>query len=174
VLMEVVWATGDVSIPSCLLVQVELPFAVAGHLRVRHRRGRFLLEPLEDALIPGEFREEGFDPLEPEAARLGRDFRCDWAPLGTDTTATTPATTDGLSPRVLLTDRLIEFLRTNHDVMVAIVGRSLWIILTRRLEAFERRVPTAEDLRHWQEAWEAVRDVELVTREVLAAARVRT
>jgi hypothetical protein len=172
--MEVVWATGDVSIPSCLLVQVELPFAVAGHLRVRHRRGRFLLEPLEDALIPGEFREEGFDPLEPEAARLGRDFRCGWAPLGTDTTATTPATTDGLSPRVLLTDRLIEFLRTNHDVMVAIVGRSLWIILTRRLEAFERRVPTAEDLRHWQEAWEAVRDVELVTREVLAAARVRT
>jgi hypothetical protein len=172
--MDVVWATGDHDIPSCLFAQVEMPFAVAGHLRIRHSGSRFLLEPLENALIPGNFRKEGFAPLEADAARLGRGFRCDWAQLATDTTAPDAAPAlEGLSPRVLLTDRLFDFLRANLDVMVAAVGRSLWIVVTRRMEAFESRVPTADDLELWQKAAAAVRDVELVAREVLAAASVR-
>ncbi|MET0556010.1 MAG: hypothetical protein ABW221_23425 [Vicinamibacteria bacterium] len=171
--MDVVRATSEDDIPSCLFARVELPFAVAGHLRIRHGKARFILETVEDALVPS-FREEGFEPLEPERTRLGRGFRCDWAPAGTDATAPdAPTPADALPPRAVLTDRLLEFLGTNDDVMFAVVGRSLWVIVTRQLEVFERRLPTTDDLALWQKAASAVADVELLTREVLAAGAIR-
>jgi hypothetical protein len=171
--MDVFRATGDDDISSSLFAQVELPFAVAGHLRIRHGKARFILETVEDALVPS-FREEGFEPLEPERTRLGRGFRCDWAPGAIDATAPdAPTPADALPPRAVLTDRLLEFLGTNEDVMVAIVGRSLWVIVTRQVEVFERRLPTVDDLALWQKAAFAVADVELVAREVLAAGSAR-
>jgi hypothetical protein len=171
--MEVFRAMPDDDHPSCLFVQVEMPFAVTGHLRIRHGKARFILETVEDALVQN-FREEGFEPLEPERTRLGRGFRCDWAPGATDPTAPdAPTPADALPPRAVLTDRLLEFLGTNEDVMFAVVGRSLWVVVTRQLEVFERRVPTMDDLPLWQKAAFAVADVELVAREVLAAGSVR-
>jgi hypothetical protein len=96
----------------------ELPFAVAGHLRIRVPR------------TTHGFHEwiDGFEP-EPEAeARLSAEHAVDVAPAGsTPAGAEAPTETAGIAPQLLLTDALFDALRPIETGELAAAGRSLWI-----------------------------------------------
>jgi hypothetical protein len=100
------------------VVRFELPFAVAGHLRIRVPRTTHGFHEWMD----------GFEP-EPEAeARLSAEHAIDVAPPGSTPAGAEAATeTGGISPQLLLTDALLDALRSIEPGELAIAGRSLWI-----------------------------------------------
>jgi hypothetical protein len=154
----------DADLPACWLARVELPFVVAGHLRV-HRR---------TMATPGIFWRDAFEPLEEEARRLGRGWNVELGPLGVGTEDGIASPPPGSVPTAaLLTPGLVAVLRDREDIQVAVTARTLWILVHRQLAAFDFQVPDLEDVHRWKKAVPAMQDVELVTHEVLAAAGVR-
>lgn len=151
----------DADLPDCWLAKVELPFVVAGHLRIQ----RWTMT------TPGVFWRDGFERLEDDSRRLGRGWNVELAPLGvgTDEGAVAPPA-GSVPPAALLTDGLFAVLRDRADVHLAATGRTLWIIIERQTLAFDFQVPNLEAVRRWKKAAVAMQDVEAVTREVLAAA----
>jgi hypothetical protein len=155
----------DSDVPACWLVRVELPFVVAGHLRI-HRW---------TMTTPGILWREDFERLEDDSRRLGRGWNVELGPLGVGTAEGFAAPPPGsVPPRVLLTDGLFAALRDRQDVRLAAAGRTLWILVDRQLVAFDHQVPDLEDVHRWKKAVPAMQDVEAVTGEVLAAATVRS
>jgi hypothetical protein len=144
------------------VVRIDLPFVLAGHVRI-HRRTK---------LDPGRFWREGFEPLEEESRRLGAHV--EMGPLGLGSEEGLAAPPPGaVPPGAVLTDGLFDVLRECPDVSVAAAGRTLWIVIEREIHAFDDRVPDEGQVDRWHQAAIAMQDVEDVTREVLAAAGVR-
>jgi hypothetical protein len=155
----------DSDVPACWIVRVELPFVVAGHLRI-HRW---------TMTTPGIFWRDDLESLEDDSRRLGRGWHVELGPLGLGTDEGLAAPPAGsVLPGVLLTDGLFAVLRDRQDVQLAVAGRTLWIMVLRQLQAFDSQVPDFEDVHRWKKAVPAMQDVEAVTREVLAAAAVRS
>lgn len=100
------------------VVRFELPFAVAGHLRIRVPRTTHGFHEWMD----------GFEP-EPQAeARLSAEHAVDVAPPGSTPAGTeAPTETSGMAPQLLLTDALLDALRSIEPGELAVAGRSLWI-----------------------------------------------
>jgi hypothetical protein len=154
----------DADLPTCWLVRVELPFVLAGHLRIQ----RWTMA------TPGIFWRKEFERLEDESRRLGRGWNVELGPLGVGTEEGLAAPPPGsVPPGVLLTEGLFAVLRDREDVQLAATGRTLWILVVRRLAAFDHQVPDVEDVHRWKKSVTAMQDVEAVTREVLAAGGVR-
>lgn len=144
------------------VVRIDLPFVLAGHVRI-HRRTK---------LDPGRFWREGFEPLEEESRRLGAHV--EMGPLGIGSEEGLAAPPPGaVPPGAVLTRGLFGVLGERRDVSVAAAGRTLWIVIEREIHAFDDRVPDEGHVDHWRKAVAAMQDVEAVTREVLAAAGVR-
>jgi hypothetical protein len=145
------------------VVRVELPFVLAGHVRI-HRRTK---------LDPGRFWREGFEPLEEESRRLGAHV--EMGPLGIGSEEGLAAPPPGaVPPGAVLTHGLFVVLGERRDVSVAAAGRTLWVVVERAIHAFDDRVPDEGLVDRWHQAAIAMQDVEDVTREVLAAAGVRS
>lgn len=154
----------DANLPACWLVRVELPFVVAGHVRI-HRR---------TMATPGIFWDDAFERLEDESRRLGRGWHVELGPLGVGTDEGIASPPPGsVPPAVLLAAGLFTVLRDREDVRIAATARTLWILVERPLIAFDFQIPDLEDAHRWKKAAVAMQDVEDVTREVLAAASVR-
>jgi hypothetical protein len=145
------------------VVCIDLPFALAGHVRI-HRRTK---------LDPGRFWREGFEPVEEGDRRIGGGAHVEVGPLGIGSDEGLAAPAGAVPPDVVLTDGLFGVLRGRPDVWVAAAGRTLWIVFERSIHAFDSRVPGGDDVLRWRKAAVAMQDVEAVTREVLAAAKVR-
>ena len=154
----------DADLPDCWLAKVELPFVVAGHLRIQ----RWTMA------TPGLFWRDGFEPLEDDSRRLGRGWNVELAPLGVGTDEGVVAPPAGsVPPGTLLTDGLFLVLRDRPDIRLAATGRTLWILVHRQTLAFDFQIPDLEAVHRWKKAAGAMQDVEAVTREVLAAGGVR-
>jgi hypothetical protein len=154
----------DADLPACWLARVELPFVVAGHVRI-HRR---------TMTTPGIFWRDDFERLEDDSRRLGRGWNVELGPLGVGTDEGIASPPPGSVPSaVLLSAGLFAVLRDREDVQIAATARTLWILVERQLVAFDFQVPDLEDVHRWKKAAVAMQDVEAVTREVLAAASVR-
>jgi hypothetical protein len=146
------------------MAEVELPFVLDGHVRI-YRRTK---------MTPGLFWNDGFDRLEDESRRLGSGWKVEQGPLGVGTDeGVGPAPPGAIPPAVLLTEGLLAVLRDRPDIQVAATARTLWVYVVRSIMAFDSQVPSQYDLPRWKKAAVAMQDVELVTREVLAAAGVR-
>jgi hypothetical protein len=157
----------DAARPAHWMAEVELPFVLDGHLRI-HRR---------TMMTPGAglFWNDGFDRLEDESRRLGSGWKVEQAPLGVGTDEGVGTAPPGaIPPTVLLTEGLFAVLRDRQDIWIAATARRLWIFVERSIMAFESSVPSQGDVPRWKRAAVAMQDVEAVTREVLAAAGVRS
>jgi hypothetical protein len=154
----------DSNLPAGWVVRVELPFVVAGHVRI-HRR---------TMMTPGIFWSDDFERLEDDSRRLGRGWHVELGPLGVGTDEGIASPPPGsVPPAMVLSAALFAVLRDREDVQVAATARTLWILVERQLVAFDFQVPDPEDAHRWKKAAVAMQDVEAVTREVLAAASVR-
>gem|GEM_PF-4135829 len=145
--------------PVSWIVRVELPFGIAGHLRIRSMAH----------LGPGRSWSAGFEKHSVASKRLGAGYSIDSAPQGTglDKSVVTPPK---LVPiEALFSNALFDQLRAHPDINVAVVGCALWIVLPRAIRAFQGRVASQSELRAWKQAAKAMRDVQGVVREVLAA-----
>jgi hypothetical protein len=149
---------GD-NVGAAWVVRVDLPFALAGHVRI-HRRKKF---------DPGLFWREGFEPLEDESRRLGAHVELGPLGIGTKEGIAAPPR-DSLPPHVVLTDALFMVLREHPDLWCAVTAHTLWIVLERPIHAFDSRVPDADDIKHWKKAAVAMRDTEAVASAILEAA----
>jgi hypothetical protein len=154
----------EADLPACWLVKVELPFVVAGHLRIQ----RWTMT------TPGIFWRDAFERLEDDSRRLGRGWNVELGPLGVGTDeGIAPPPAGSVPPGALLTDGLFGVLRDRVDVHLAATGRTLWILVERQLIAFDFQIPDLEAVHRWKKAAVAMQDVEAVAREVLAAGGVR-
>jgi hypothetical protein len=143
------------------VVRVELPFTVAGHLRVM--------------ILPYPFRSpmwnEGFDRLTDAESRLGAPYEVDAAAPGVTPEGADGPTSSGVPVDALLTDALLERLRAGGRMQLAATGRTLWITVPH-LRVLDARSGTAgfggSDGRR---AVAAITDAEAVLREVLRAGR---
>ena len=154
----------DSNLPACWLVRLELPFVVAGHVRI-HRR---------TMTTPGIFWRDDFERLEDDSRRLGRGWHVELGPLGVGTEEGIASPPPGsVPPAVVLSAGLFTVLRDREDIQIAATARTLWILVERPLIAFDFQVPDLEDAHRWKKAAVAMQDVEDVTREVLAAASLR-
>jgi len=150
----------NLDVPEGWTVEVELPFFVGGHLRLR----------VVNALSPGKRWSAGFETCAEDSELLGSSFTVDVAPLGTGTNAGEQASPEGFVPPArLLTTALYERLRSRPDVAVGVTSNRLWLVIPRQIRAFESRIASLEDLESWKKAAAAMRDIEVVTREILAA-----
>lgn len=154
----------EADLPACWLVELDLPFVVAGHLRIQ----RWTMT------TPGVFWRDAFERLEDESRRLGRGWNVELAPLGVGTEeGIAPPPPGSLPPGALLTDGLYAVLRDRVDVRLAATGRTLWIIVERQLLAFDFQIPDLEAVHRWKKAALAMQDVEAVASQLLAAGSVR-
>lgn len=122
-------------------VRLELPFSVAGHLRVR--------TPLPEAYVRGE-RRDGFAREPGPSARLGGTRTVEVAPPAPGfATASRPGDVRALS---LVTDAVLEALSDAEDLELAATGRTLWIHVHRRRAAFKGAYRSSFDREAWRAA----------------------
>jgi hypothetical protein len=135
------------------IVRFELPFAVAGHLRVRFRRD-------EKRVVTN-----GFETLPEPTARLGDAYTVDVGPLEGETLPGIDATT-------LVTDDFIEWIRTDPGTQVAVAGRELWVALGSEENVFLEQVVNF-DLESFRRAARRFERAEAIARAVVAAGAAR-
>jgi hypothetical protein len=147
------------------IARFELPFAVAGHLRIWVSQG--------DWKGWGEWKD-GFETLAEPTARLGDPYTVDVAPLGTGPGAVGATVSPGaLPPEVVCTDALFEALRARPDISLAFVDRTLWILVPRTIRVFVSHVASPDDLAAWKKAARAARDMEFIARTILSTVAPR-
>lgn len=131
-------------------VRVDLPFAVGGHLRVR--------APLPEPHLRRESRGT-FAPVSEWTARLG-DGR---------TVEIEPRYHNDVEPESLLTEALLDPLRSDAGLQLAAFGSELWILARRERDAFKGAYRSSFDRDVWRAAARSMDLVERLTRAVVAA-----
>ena len=153
----------DTGIQQGWIARFELPFAVAGHLRIWVSQGAWSGW--------GEWKD-GFEIMAEPTARLGDPYTVDAAPIGTGPDAAGATVSPGaLPPEVVCTDTLFDALRERPDVRLAIVDRTLWMEVPRTIKVFESHIASPDDLAAWKKAALAGRDIEFIARAILSAVR---
>lgn len=150
--------------PPSWIIRVELPFAVSRHLRIG-RRSQF---------GPFAFWTKGFEQDVAASKRLGAGLVVDTAPLGTgaeEGTVTVP--TSAIPPERLFSDELFEYLRAHPDFMMAVVDRTLWVVMPIATQVLRVRVADAAELNSWKQSALAMRSVEGLIQAILAAGTQR-
>ena len=122
--------------PSSWIVRLDLAFGVAGHLRIRSMA----------RLAPGGFWTKGFENHSAGSRRLGAGHSIDWAPLGDRTGKVVETPLNAVPIERVLSDALFDHLRAHPDLMVAMAGNTLWVVVPRTIRAFQRRVAGPTDL----------------------------
>lgn len=135
------------------IVRFELPFAVAGHLRIRRRGGERVL------------LTDGFEILPEASARLGQEYAVDVGPLEGDPLA-------GIVPTALVTGDVLEWSRTDPMTQVAVAGHALWVVTDHDDDAFPDQVVNF-DLETFRRASQRFERAEAIARCVLAAGGAR-
>jgi hypothetical protein len=155
----------DANVDEGWIARVELPFAIDGHLRIWVPRG-FWKGWAEWT--------DGFEKMTDATARLGAPYTVDVAPIGTGPeTASATASPGAHPPDVVCANSLFDALRARPDVRMAVADRTLWIVLPRPLRVFASHIASPDDLATWKKAAVAMRDIETIAREVLAAPGAR-
>ena len=145
--------------PSSWLTRVDLPFAIASHLRICNKA----------RLGSGTLWRTGFEQHS-ASQRLGNAGSIQLAPLGTGPDKIVVTPNQKVVPvEHLLSDALLEQFRANPELMIAVVGSTLWLLLPRAIRAFESRVASPSDQYVCKKAAAAMRDIENVTHAILAA-----
>lgn len=141
------------------MVRVALPFAVSGHLRVR------------TPPVPGyEDRERSaFTPSHALAARLGGTRAVEIAPPGS--TYAGVAQPGDAAPAAVVTDELLALLREDETLQLAVRGSDLWILISRRKNAFEGAYRSSFDRDVWREAARSFDRVERIVGALVDAGR---
>jgi hypothetical protein len=131
-------------------VRVDLPFAVGGHLRVR--------APVPEPHLRVE-RRGGFAPVPQHTALLG-DGR---------TVEIAPRYHNDVAPEALVTEALIDLLRSDHGLQLAASGSELWILAQRERHAFKGAYRGSFDRDVWRAAARSMGAVERLTRAIVSA-----
>jgi hypothetical protein len=132
------------------MVRVALPFGVSGHLRVR--------TPPVAGYADRERR--AFTPLPALAARLGGTRAVESAPPGSSYAGV--ARPGDAAPEAVVTDRLLAVLSEDETLQLAVRGSDLWILVSRRKNAFEGAYGSSFDRDVWREAARAFDRVERI------------
>ncbi len=165
VVIEEIQGGFDAVIDDAWIARFELPFAVAGHLRIW----------VSERSFSGwaEWRD-GFETQAEATERLGSPYTVDVAPIGTGPGAAGATVSPAaLPPEVVCTDELFDALRARPDMRLAVVDRTLWMVVPRNLKVFQSHIAAPRDLKDWKKAALAVRDIEAIARAILAAPGVR-
>lgn len=143
------------------VVRLTLPFPVGGHLRVREAKWGY------DSLL----WHEGFEPLPDATARLGNGLQIEAAAPGVTPEGADAPTSSGVPVDALLTDGLLDRLRSGK-VQLAAVGRTLFVVLDAR--SFDNRRNVAKfDAEYGRKTAQKMAVVEAIAREVMRAGGAR-